>query len=77
MVFKRGDKGQGYYVDEPSRASDREFAGELSFYAAKTFCGYRKGMVFRKGDRGLGYYRDNPFGGAAIGAPCARPQRNA
>ena len=56
-VFKRGDRGQGYYRD---RAPNETAAlpGNLSFYPSKTFAGHKPGMVFRRGDRGQGYYRD-------------------
>jgi len=70
-VFKRGDRGQGYYRD---RAPNETAAlpGNLSFYPSKTFAGHKPGMVFRRGDRGQGYYRDNPFGGVPVGQKCER-----
>lgn len=77
MVFKLGDRGQGYYKDKPGVAPQSQFSGALSFYPAPTFAGRRAGMVYRKGDRGMGYYNDNPFGGARIGERCARPNRHA
>ena len=77
MVFKLGDKGQGYYKDDPNKASEKDFAGQLSFYPAATFAGALKGMVFRKGDRGQGYYLDNPFNGKKLGERVDRPVRNA
>mmetsp|Transcript_10756 Transcript_10756/g.32071 ORF Transcript_10756/g.32071 Transcript_10756/m.32071 type:complete len:153 (+) Transcript_10756:98-556(+) len=66
-VFKKGDKGQGYYRDAPPGADEKKFAGNLSFYPSPTFAGYRAGMVFRRGERGQGYYKDNPCGGVPIG----------
>ena len=70
-VFKRGDRGQGYYRD---RAPNETAAlpGNLSFYPSKTSAGHKPGMVFRRGDRGQGYYRDNPFGGVPVGQKCER-----
>ena len=78
MVFKLGDQGQGYYKDAPLAGNtEREFAGQLSFYPSRTFIGHRRGMVYRKGDRGMGYYTDDPFGGVPIGGQVARIVRNA
>jgi len=69
-VFKRGDRGQGYYRDGPLPTA--ALPGNLSFYPSKTFAGHKPGMVFRRGDRGQGYYRDNPFGGVPVGQRCER-----
>ena len=70
-VFKRGDRGQGYYRDRAPNGT-AALPGNLSFYPSKTFAGYKPGMVFRRGDRGQGYYRDNPFGGVPVGQKCER-----
>ena len=70
-VFKRGDRGQGYYRDRAPNGT-AALPGNLSFYPSKTFAGHKPGMVFRRGDRGQGYYRDNPFGGVPVGQKCER-----
>jgi len=70
-VFKRGDRGQGYYRDRAPNGT-AALTGNLSFYPSKTFAGHKPGMVFRRGDRGQGYYRDNPFGGVPVGQKCER-----
>lgn len=56
FIFRKGDRGLGYYRDE--------------FVPAPAFDGPKPGFVFRSGGRGTGYYRDGlveerPAGGAA------------
>ena len=54
-VFKVGDLGLGYYVDDrKSAVSDLH-----GFKASDKFAGARAGRVFKMGDLGLGYYVDN------------------
>jgi FK506-binding nuclear protein len=50
MVFKKGDKGLGYYKDT--------YVAVKEFVPSKSFTGARSGMVFQKGPKGLGYYKD-------------------
>ena len=54
-VFKVGDLGLGYYVDDrKSAVSDLH-----GFKASDKFAGARAGRVFKMGDLGLGYYVDD------------------
>ena len=54
-VFKVGDLGLGYYVDDrKSAVSDLH-----GFKASDKFAGTRAGRVFKMGDLGLGYYVDD------------------
>ena len=58
-VFKHGELGLGYYVDEPLHAAALQIAA-LSFSASTQFAGPKPGWVFKTDTLGTGYYRDTP-----------------